>query len=200
MQQLLGPVFVLAAALLAACEPRQDKPVQPPPARQASAPGAGAVASGPGALPAPAGANCGLHHMPQEVLERVNSARASGHRCGPRAMGPTSALKWDADLYSAAAAHSRDMARRNYFDHRSPEGKDVAARAAASRYRWTAVGENISRGDRSVAEVLQTWLDSPEHCENIMKPDFDDVAVACVAQAGTQHGTYWTMVLGRRRA
>jgi uncharacterized protein YkwD len=31
-----------------------------------------------------------------------------------------------------------------------------------------------------------------------MDPKFADVAVACVVQAGTESGTDWTMVVGRR--
>jgi uncharacterized protein YkwD len=60
------------------------------------------------------------------------------------------------------------------------------------------VGENLAGGDRNVAGAVQGWLDSPSHCENMMNPKFADAAVACVARAGSQWGTYWTMVLGRR--
>ncbi|WP_373684599.1 CAP domain-containing protein [Ramlibacter montanisoli] len=45
---------------------------------------------------------------------------------------------------------------------------------------------------------MQGWLESAEHCENLMDAKFGDVAVACVAQPGTQWGTYWTMVLARK--
>jgi uncharacterized protein YkwD len=113
-------------------------------------------------------------------------------------MGPARPLKWDAALFSAASGHSLDMARRNYFEHRTPEGADVASRASAVRYPWKTVGENIAAGVRSMPEAVQTWLASPDHCENILNPQFQDVAVACVAQAGTEWGTYWTMVLGRK--
>jgi uncharacterized protein YkwD len=114
-------------------------------------------------------------------------------------MAPVGPLKWDPALYAAAVDHSEDMARRNYFEHDTPEGEDVGQRASASHYDWKSVGENIAGGDRDVAQVVQGWLASPEHCENIMDPGFRDMAVACVARPGTEWGTYWTMVLGRRR-
>jgi uncharacterized protein YkwD len=91
------------------------------------------------------------------------------------------------------------MARRNYFEHRSPEGQSVRERATASHYPWRSIGENIAGGDDSVLEAVQGWLASPAHCENIMDPGFTDVAVACVRQPGSEWGTYWTMVLGRKR-
>jgi uncharacterized protein YkwD len=143
---------------------------------------------------------CGVRaSLPQEVLQRINQVRASGHRCGWRSMGSAAPLKWDPSLYSAAQGHSLDMAKRNYFEHHSPEGRDVAARVTAHHYAWNALGENIAAGDRSVDSVMQGWLDSPHHCENMMDPRFNEVAVACVAHAGSQWGTYWPMVLGRRR-
>jgi uncharacterized protein YkwD len=187
-----------AVALLAACG---ERVIQPPPLGVAQAPDT----SGP-----PAGARtdvlgagpewlaCGARVPVDELLQRINAARTSGHRCGRHAMGPAAPLKWDPALYSAAEGHSLDMAKRNYFEHRSPEGADVASRAASVQYRWRTVGENIAAGVRSMPEAVQTWLESPAHCENIMNPQFQDVAVACVAQPGSQWGTYWTMVLGRK--
>jgi uncharacterized protein YkwD len=150
-----------------------------------------AVAAGP--------ADCGLRDLQREALLRVNAARSAGHRCGARAMAPAPALGWDVSLYAAANSHSQDMARRNYFEHRSPEGQGVRQRALAQHYPARVMGENIAGGDTSVAQVMQSWLASPEHCENLMDAEFRDVAVACARQAGTEWGTYWTMVLGSKR-
>jgi uncharacterized protein YkwD len=137
--------------------------------------------------------------QPHEVLQRVNEARARRQQCGRKAMPAAPALRWDAALYSAATGHSADMARRNYFDHRSPEGLQVRQRVGSSNYKFRVIGENLAGGDTSVEEVVQGWLDSPDHCENMMNPEYVDVAVACVAQSGSTYGTYWTMLLGRPR-
>jgi uncharacterized protein YkwD len=145
---------------------------------------------------APLAANCGLRNA--EALLRINAARAAGRRCGGRPMSAAPPLQWSEELYTAAFGHSSDMARRNYFEHRSPEGKEVSDRVSAARYKWRSVGENLAGGDRSIAEAVQGWLDSPDHCEALMDPRYVDVAVACVAQPATEFGTYWTMVLGRR--
>ena len=53
-------------------------------------------------------------------------------------------------------------------------------------------------GDDTLRSALQGWIDSPAHCENLMEPQFTQVAVACVGKPGSQWGTYWTMLLGRR--
>ncbi|MBC5785792.1 CAP domain-containing protein [Ramlibacter sp. USB13] len=133
-----------------------------------------------------------------EALRRINAARAAGQRCGWRKMPPARALHWDGTLQSVAAAHSRDMARRNYFDHRTPEGRTVRDRVARTGYKSRLVGENLAGGDRDLGGALQGWIDSPAHCENLMNPEFNEVAVACVGQRDSQWGTYWTMMLGKR--
>ena len=134
----------------------------------------------------------------EEALRRINAVRAAGQRCGARSMPPAPPLRWNASLQSAANGHSLDMAKRNYFDHRSPDGKTVSERVRARNYHWKFVGENLAGGDRTVQSAVQGWIDSPDHCRNLMDPKFVDVAVACAGQAGSQWGTYWTMVLGRK--
>ena len=114
-------------------------------------------------------------------------------------MAPAPPLRWDATLQGVASGHSQDMARRNYFDHRSPEGRTITERVKASAYKFSVAGENLAGGDPSIHSAVQGWLESPSHCENMMNPRFVDVAVACVGNRGSQWGTYWTMVLGRRR-
>ncbi|HET8745886.1 MAG TPA: CAP domain-containing protein [Ramlibacter sp.] len=135
----------------------------------------------------------------REALHRINAARAHAQRCGWRSMPPAPPLRWDGTLESVAAHHSRDMATRNYFDHRSPEGRMVFERVRASGYKYQIVGENLAGGDPHVASAVQGWIDSPSHCANLMDPRYVDVAVACVGDRRSQWGTYWTMVLGRRR-
>jgi uncharacterized protein YkwD len=190
--------LLLAAAALAGCG---ERVIQPPPLAVRHAPdtselGAGAGTGLPGA--GPARLACGPRVSIEEVLHQLNAARAAGYRCGRRAMGPAAPLRWDPSLYSAAEGHSLDMAKRNYFEHRSPDGADVAYRASSAHYKWRSVGENIAAGVRSMPEAMQSWLESAGHCENIMNPQFQDVALACVAQPGSEWGTYWTMVLGRK--
>ncbi|MBI2769446.1 MAG: CAP domain-containing protein [Burkholderiales bacterium] len=143
--------------------------------------------------------DCAVPLLHPDMLRGVNAVRAAGRTCGSRQMPPAPPLAWSRPLEAAATAHSHDMAARNYFDHVSPEGARAAQRAAAHGYNWHAVGENIAGGDTTAQGVLGGWLASAGHCENIMNPAFADVAVACASQPGSQWGTYWTMVLGKKR-
>jgi len=152
--------------------------------------GAGAVA---------ADAACLIRDFQRDVLQQVNAARAQARDCGGMRMAAAPPLAWNDALFEAAVDHSRDMANHDYFDHTGRDGNRVMQRATARGYEWRAIGENIAGGDGSVDRVMNGWLRSPGHCRNIMNAEYADIAVACVEREGTRWGTYWTMVLGRRR-
>jgi uncharacterized protein YkwD len=143
--------------------------------------------------------NCGIPTMRDEALRRINALRARGASCGPQSMAAAPPVVWNETLFSVAAKHSRDMAQRNYFDHATPEGLRIAQRATAEGYPWRAVAENIAGGDTDVESVVQGWTRSAGHCRAMMDPAYNDAALACVQRNGTTWGTYWTLVLGRKR-
>lgn len=134
--------------------------------------------------------------MREAILAQINAARAAGRVCGTEIMAPVAAMKWNDMLFSAAAKHSLDMATRNYFSHTTPEGVTFVQRLANEGYFGWAAGENIAAGQSSVSEVMGAWLTSEGHCRNIMQPVLTEVAVACVAQSGSNND--WTMDLGGR--
>ena len=86
----------------------------------------------------------------------VNRARgASGRR----------ALRANSRLALAAWRHAADMARRNYFDHVSPQGRGPMARARAVGWRGS-IGEVLLAGSPELATPAATvdaWLRSPPH-------------------------------------
>lgn len=143
------------------------------------------------------GSTCNLANFQADLLQQINAARAAGRSCGATAFAATSALAWNARLFTAAEGHSRDMANNNYFSHTSLDGRSASRRVTDAGYVWRATGENIAAGQRDVSTVMNGWLASEGHCRNIMNPSYQDVAVACVQQTGSTYGRYWTMVLAR---
>lgn len=140
---------------------------------------------------------CNLPNFQQEILDRVNQARAAGRSCGAAYYGPAPALAWNANLFNAASAHSTDMAANNYFSHTSLDGRNAGQRITGAGYAWSAYGENIAAGQTSVQSVVDGWLASPGHCANIMNPRYADIGTACVAGGTSRYPTYWTMDLAR---
>jgi uncharacterized protein YkwD len=116
------------------------------------------------------------------------------------------ALKNNARLRRAADRHSSDMVRRHYFDHRSPSGGDVVARARSARYirssgSWQ-VAENIAWGSGRLGTptaIVRAWMNSAGHRANILRGSLREAGVGVSARtpSGGRGGTY-TMVFGRR--
>jgi uncharacterized protein YkwD len=117
------------------------------------------------------------------------------------------ALDRTGSLDRAAARHSSDMARRNYFDHRSPGGSTPAARARHAGYMsharsWT-VGETLAWGTGRLAtpnSIVDSWLKSPPHRELMLDRRFADFGLGIAAgapQRGVSGGATYTMLLGR---
>lgn len=140
---------------------------------------------------------CNLPNFQQEILNRVNQARAAGRTCGGTAYARATALTWNGMLFNAAGAHSTDMAANNYFSHTSQDGRSAGQRITGAGYAWRAYGENIAAGQASAQSVVDGWLASPGHCANIMNANYANMATACVASSTSTYRTYWTMELAR---
>ena len=129
------------------------------------------------------------------ALQLVNEVRARGARCGERSFGPAPPVRLSDTLGSVAFGHANDMARHNYFEHEDLTGHSPADRVKAVGYREKLVGENIAYGPKSAEEVVQGWLDSPAHCENIMDPRFGEMGIASAAGQSARRGLFWVQLL-----
>ncbi|MGW1724080.1 CAP domain-containing protein [Streptomyces sp. NPDC002306] len=127
----------------------------------------------------------GLARAEAEVITLTNTERA---RAGLRPLAA------DPHLHSAARAHCADMAARAFYSHTSPEGGQPWDRAAAAGSTRRSIGENIACGQRSPAEVVEGWMNSPGHRANILKPQFTHIGAGFAG--GGPAGTYWTQLFG----
>jgi uncharacterized protein YkwD len=135
----------------------------------------------------------------KRVLQLVNEVRARGARCGERSFGSARPVKLSGTLADVALGHASDMAQHNYFEHEDRTGHSPADRVRAVGYRETLVGENIAYGPKSAEEVVQGWLDSPGHCENIMDSRFAEMGVAYAPGQSSKRGLYWVQLLAAPR-
>lgn len=159
-----------AALLLAAC--METVPVGRAPAGGTARPAGGTAGTGGGTVGGGSGSVA-------EMARLVNAHRQA--RGCP-------ALEWLQGAADAAQAHSADMARRGYFDHVSPDGRQPWDRLAARGVGYRMVAENIAwTPEQSARQTLQGWINSPGHRANLEN---------C---AYTHHGigmenAYWTHV------
>lgn len=123
------------------------------------------------------------------LLSLINTVRTKGCNCGTKAMPAVAPLTWNIYLELAAAQHSKDMLSRKYFAHNSPNGVTPQARIADAGYRASWAGENIASGPSTEQAVIDGWLKSEKHCQNIMSANYKEMAVA-------RAGNIWTQTLG----
>jgi uncharacterized protein YkwD len=138
--------------------------------------------------------------VPARALQLINNVRARGTRCGDRLFAPAPPVRLSSTLTGVASGHAVDMAEHEYFEHEDLAGQSPAERVRAVGYREKLVGENIAYGPESVDEVVQGWLDSPGHCENVMDARFAEMGIAYAAGEGARRGPYWVQVFAAPRS
>lgn len=198
-------VLVAAAALIVGCAPTGTLPAALPAATAtASAPATATTAPLPSPtvapqataapLPSPTAALAAASALPdavQRIVELTNQNRAEAG-CPPVSLDPR--------LTQAAEQHSRRMAQDDFFAHVGPDGSSPADRVLAAGYDFVLVGENIAAGYASPEAVVESWMESEEHRENILNCEFEEIGVGHVyveqdpGQEEWHH--YWTQVLG----
>jgi uncharacterized protein YkwD len=116
-------------------------------------------------------------------------------------------LRLDSQLSRAARDHSRDMVRRHYFAHNTPEGESPAHRVLATGYvrphRHWVVGETLAwwRPAASPARIVAAWMHSAPHRKVILTPSFRDIGIGVVLgvpRPMRRGGATYTADFGRR--
>lgn len=95
----------------------------------------------------------------------------------------------NAQLTAAANAYARRLDTEGFFDHVAPDGSKPSDRALAAGYCDQYVGENLAYGQTSEIQVMQDWMASAGHRENILNPRF-------VRYGLGRYGDKWVLMLG----
>ena len=144
-------------------------------------------------------------------LKAVNDARTKPQDCGTKGSFPaTTALKWNEKLYKAGYEHMQDLIESQTFAHAGSgtesdwtgyalgKESDLIERAENYDYNWARLGENLGGGTSisQVEEMVQGWLESDYHCENLMNPNFTEVGVVMIKKEGSLYTHYWGQEFG----
>ena len=87
-------------------------------------------------------------------------------------------LSFNGQLASAAGSKAGDMFANNYWAHNSPAGKTPWSFISAAGYRYVYAGENLARDFSDADAVVNAWMNSPSHKENILDKNFREIGVA----------------------
>jgi uncharacterized protein YkwD len=120
----------------------------------------------------------------QQLLDDTNDERVKNH---------VALLNLDEDLNQAALLKAKDMFKRNYWAHNAPDGTSPWHWFREVNYRYDFAGENLAKGFTSAEGVVTAWMNSPEHRENLLNENYDDVGFAVVA--GTLNNQKTTLVV-----
>lgn len=83
-------------------------------------------------------------------------------------------------LDQAAARKAADMFASNYWAHVSPSGTTPWFFFDQVGYKYFYAGENLARDFDSSAGVLDGWMNSPSHRDNLLSGNYTEIGVAVV--------------------
>lgn len=83
-------------------------------------------------------------------------------------------------LTAAARSKARHMLQRDYWGHYGPGGKTPWSFVQEEGYDYRHVGENLAKGFHTSDGVMEGWLNSPEHRDNMLGAQYRDMGAAAV--------------------
>ncbi|MDP2656630.1 MAG: CAP domain-containing protein [bacterium] len=106
-------------------------------------------------------------------------------------------LSYNDQLIAAAQNHADDMKTNGYYSHLSLDGSNIGNRVKAEGYDYAVVGENIAKGQRSVKEVMDGWMASQGHRENILNSTYTDFGMGLsFGENSNGYEILWTQAFG----
>ncbi len=110
-----------------------------------------------------------------------------------RASNGLGKLTYNPELAAAAAAKAQDMFAKGYWAHFGPNGESPWNFILGSGYQYDSAGENLAKNYATSEDVVNAWMNSPTHRDNIVKPNYQDIGFAVVN--GTLQGEETTLVV-----
>lgn len=115
--------------------------------------------------------------FPSEVLRLVNLERAK--------VG-ASPLKFADDLAASALVRARELPFK--FSHTRPNGSKCFTAMAQIGH---ILGENLAGGQTTPKQVVQAWMDSKSHRDNILSKQFKEIGIVYYYQSNSKFKHYW---------
>lgn len=112
-------------------------------------------------------------------------------------------LKVDSSLTQAASLKTKDMLNRNYFEHRA-FGMSPWDFIKLSGYDYLYAGENLAMDFNTSEGMVNAWMNSPAHRDNILNSDYTEMGIGVVKGEYTENGashstTLVTNMFGRKK-
>jgi uncharacterized protein YkwD len=107
-------------------------------------------------------------------------------------------LRPNPKLIKLARDHSANMARQGKMKH-DLDGKTPFDRMRDAGYHFVKGGENIAACAAKISqpEVLQAWMESKIHRENILQPEYTEIGIGLARDKDGQ--IYYTQLFAKPR-
>lgn len=107
----------------------------------------------------------------QDVLDLTNQKRSQN------GLPP---LSLSDELTSAAHQKANDMLVKNYWAHFAPDGTTPWYFIKGTGYNYIYAGENLAKGFVKSSDVVDAWMNSSSHRENMLSDKYADIGFAIV--------------------
>lgn len=107
----------------------------------------------------------------QDLLQFTNQARQTNGLSG---------LEYNEALADAARRKAAHMFSNNYWAHFAPDGTSPWFFINSAGYEYLYAGENLAKGFTDSPTIVNAWLDSPTHRENVLSDKYTQIGFAVV--------------------
>lgn len=102
-------------------------------------------------------------------------------------------LQYNKELAEAAQKKAGDMFAKDYWAHFAPDGTTPWSFMLSSGYQYEYAGENLAKNFLFSQGVVDAWMNSPTHKENILRKEYTEVGYGVVN--GILNGEETTLVV-----
>lgn len=89
-------------------------------------------------------------------------------------------LSLNENLSTAAHGKAQHMFANNYWAHFADDGTTPWDFIKKAGYNYVSAGENLAKGFTEDNDIVQAWMNSPSHRDNILSPKYKDIGFAIV--------------------
>ncbi len=102
-------------------------------------------------------------------------------------------LRLSSELSRAAQQKAQSMFEKNYWAHNAPDGTTPWVFIKNVGYEYVYAGENLARGFSTSSDVVEAWMASPSHRDNMLSDKYQEVGFAI--ESGKLVGENTTLVV-----
>jgi len=89
-------------------------------------------------------------------------------------------LRLNEKLTEAAGEKAKHMFEHNYWAHIAPDGTEPWDFILGKNYDYSYAGENLAKNFYYSKEVINAWMKSPSHRDNLLSPNYNEIGFAVV--------------------